>query len=130
MENYIIFANKQFDDWKELEHRLDVMFAGKKHYCVMYAYNNKDQKKLWKMLEKYHYWYGVKLVDLELCEDAFVPDRIIIFKSKETGTLNKFLKFIKPLRIKPTIYSTIKEEYIPWKLLKMQLEKELKSTKN
>lgn len=130
MENYVIFANKQFNDWKELEHRLDVLFAGKKHYCAIYAYNNDDQKKLWKMLEKYHYYYGVPLIDLLTYYNEVEVDKIVIFKSKETGTLNKFLKFIKPMRIKPIIYNYVKEEYVPWKLLKMELEKKLKQEKN
>lgn len=128
MENYVIYANKQFNDWNELSHRLDVLLASKKNYSQIFAFNNDDQKKLWKLLYKYCNYNNIRLIDIESCYNGFEPKSIVIFKSKETAMIKKFLKFIKPLRIKPIIYSTIVEpEPLPWKIQKEQFEKELKN---
>lgn len=106
--NYVIFSNKQFNNWKELEHHLDVHFSGKKHYVKVYAYNNKNQKRLWKMLVKYCAWNNIELIDIESIYDSFKIADVLIFKNKETPTLRKFIKFIKKAYIKPIIYD-IKE---------------------
>lgn len=127
MENYVIYANKQFNDWNELSHRLDVLLASKKHYSQIFAFNNDEQKKLWSLLNKYCHYNNIKLIDLENYYDSFNIKSIVVFKSKETAKVKKFIKFIKPLRIKPIIYSTIVEpEPLSWKIQKEQFEKELK----
>lgn len=127
MENYIIFANKQFNDWNELEHKLDVLFASKKHYVNIYAYNTDDQKKLWNLLVKYCHYNDIKLINIMDIYDWFDVRDVIIFKNKETPAVKKFIKFLKPLRIKPIIYNSVpKVESKSWKQIKAELEKELK----
>ena len=110
--NYVIYANKQFNNFEFLQSKLDIIFASKKHYIKIYAYNIKEQKNLWSMLTKYCNWNNIELINIDDVYDDFKVMDVLIFENKETSKVRKFIKFIKKMYIRPIIYKeNINENY-------------------